>query len=161
MRAFKPEPLKDGDLEKILDAGRLAPSAGNCQPWNFVVVKDKGVKQDLAKAALGQSSVAEAPVAVVVCVDLTRAASRYGKRGKELYCIQDTAAAVQNMHLAAVALGYGTCWVGAFEEGAVAKVINAPADVRPVAIVPIGRPAQTPSPTPRLSLDEIVRKDTF
>lgn len=161
VRAFKPDPMDEKDLEKILDAGRLSPSAGNCQPWEFVVVRDEGVKQKLVRAAGGQSFVGEAPVAVVVCANIPRTASHYGKRGAELYSIQDTAAAVQNMLLAAYALGYGTCWVGAFNEGAAAKAINAPSDVRPLAIIPIGRPAEKPGATPRLPHDKIVHENTF
>jgi nitroreductase len=161
VRAFKPDPVKDGDLEKILEAGIAAPSAGNCQPWEFVVVRDKKVKQKLSEAAFGQSSVAQAPVVIVVCANVPRVAKRYGSRGAELYSLQDTAAATQNMHLAAYALGYGTCWVGAFEDGAAAKAINVPSDVRPVAMIPIGKPAETPKPTSRMPLDKVLHEDGF
>lgn len=161
IREFKPDKVDERDLSKILDAGRLAPSAGNCQPWEFVVVKNANIKQRLATAALEQSFLAEAPVVLVICANILRTASCYGERGKNLYCIQDTAAAAQNIHLAAHALGYGTCWVGAFDEVAVAKAIDAPAEVRPVAIIPIGRPAEKPMATSRLSLDEITHKDSF
>jgi len=161
VREFKPDPVDDKDLEKILEAGRSSPSAGNCQPWEFVVVRDGAIKQKLARAALGQSFLAEAPVVVVVCANIPRTSSRYGRRGAELYCIQDTAAAAQNILLAAYGLGYGTCWVGAFDEDAAARAINAPPDVRPLAIIPIGRPAEKPAPTPRLPLKKIVHENTF
>ena len=161
IREFKPDPIDEKDLEKILDAGRSSPSAGNCQPWEFVVVRDDRVKQKLVHAALGQTFIAEAPVVVVVCANIPRTADRYGRRGAELYCIQDTAAAIQNMHLAAYALGYGTCWIGAFDEGVAAKAIKAPPEIRPLAIIPIGKPAEKPSPTPRLPLNRIVHEDTF
>lgn len=161
VRTFKPDPIPEKDLEKILDAGRLAPSAGNCQPWEFVIVKDEEIKEKLVHAALGQSFLSEAPVVVVVCANVPRTERRYGRRGAELYCIQDTAAAVQNINLAAYALGYGTCWVGAFDEEAAAKAIKVPPKVRPVAIIPIGRPGEKPRPTPRLHLDEVVHENTF
>ena len=161
VREFKPDPVDDKDLEKILDAGKSAPSAGNCQPWEFVVVKDGAIKQKLVRAALGQSFIAEAPVVVVVCANIPRTSSRYGRRGAELYCIQDTAAAVQNILLTAYALGYGTCWVGAFDEESAAKAIKAPPDVRPLAIIPIGRPAERPIPTLRLPLKKIVHENIF
>ncbi len=161
VRAFKPDPINEKDLEKILDAGRLAPSAGNCQPGEFVVVRDEAVKQKLVRAARGQSFVAEAPVVVVVCANVPRTSGRYGRRGAELYCIQDTAAAVQNILLTAYALGYGTCWVGAFDEGAAAKAIKTPPDVRPLAMIPIGMPAEKPSPTLRLPLSKIVHENRF
>ncbi|MEM2907668.1 MAG: nitroreductase family protein [Candidatus Hadarchaeales archaeon] len=161
VREFRPDPVNEGDLRKILDAGRMAPSAGNCQPAEFVVVRDQAIKQRLAKAAYGQTFVAEAPVVIVVCANVPRTSRRYGKRGEELYCIQDTAAATQNIHLAAYALGYASCWVGAFDEDAVAEIIKAPSGVRPLAIVPIGRPAEKPSVPPRRRLEEMVHEDTF
>jgi len=161
VREFKPDPVDDKDLEKILEAGKSAPSAGNCQPWEFVVVKDGATKQKLVRAALGQSFVGEAPVVVVVCANIPRTSIRYGRRGAELYCIQDTAAAVQNILLTAYALGYGTCWVGSFDEESAAKAIKAPPDVRPLAIIPIGRPAEKPTPTTRLPLKKIVHENTF
>lgn len=161
VREFKPGPVKEDDLEKILNAGRAAPSAGNCQPLELVVVKDQTIKRLLADAAYGQTFIAEAPIAVVVCANVARTSRRYGKRGEELYCIQDTAAATINMMLAAYALGYGTCWVGAFDEGAVANAIRAPAGVRPLAIVPLGKPAEKPAPPPRIPLEKIVHENVF
>lgn len=151
--------MKEEDLQEILQAAQWAPSAGNMQPLELVVVKDRDVKQRLARAAFGQNFVAEAPVVIVVCANIPRTTSRYGQRGARLYAIQDTAAATQNIHLAALALGYGTCWVGAFDDEGVAETIGAPEGIRPLAIVPIGRPAEKPGPTPRRSLDEIVHKD--
>ncbi|NOX45258.1 MAG: nitroreductase family protein [Caldiserica bacterium] len=156
VRRFKPDPIPDGDLAEILEAATWAPSAGNAQPWRFVVVRDRGLKAELVAAALGQGFIAEAPVVVVVCADLERARRAYGERGEGLYCIQDTAAATQNMLLAAHAKGLGNCWVGAFSEEEVRAVLSLPDGLRPVAIVPIGRPAQEPRPRPRRPLEEVV-----
>lgn len=161
VREFESTPVKEKDLEKILDAARWSPSAGHCQPLELVVVKDQSQKERLARAALDQTFIAEAPVAIVVCANVARTSRRYGRRGEDLYCIQDTAAATQNIHLAAYALGYATCWVGAFDEDAVAEVIKVPAGVRPVAIVPIGKPAEKPSPPQRMQLSKIMREDSF
>ncbi len=161
VREFRPDPVKERDLKKILEAAQQAPSAGHCQPLELVIVKDQGQKERLTRAALGQTFIAEAPVAIVVCANTTRTSRRYGRRGEELYCIQDTAAATQNIHLAAYALGYATCWVGAFDEDAVAEVIKAPAGVRPLAIVPIGKPAEKPSPPQRMPLSKIVHENSL
>jgi nitroreductase len=161
IRAFKPDPVGENDLRKILEAGIAAPSAGNRQPWEFVVVKDPKRKRELADAALGQTFIEEAPLAIVVCTNAPRSSRVYGRRGEELYCIQDTAAAVQNMLLAAYAMGYGTCWVGAFDERAAARAIEAPPEIRPVAIVPVGRPAEKPRPTPRLPYKRVVHEETL
>ncbi len=161
IRAFRPDPVEERDLRAILEAARWAPSAGNCQPLELVVVKDPKVKEKLMDAAFGQPFVGEAPVAVVVCANIERTASRYGRRGEELYCIQDTAAATQNILLAATSLGYGSCWVGAFDERRVARVIGTPPHVRPVAIVPIGKSAEKPERTPKRPLEEIVHEDRY
>lgn len=144
-------------VERILEAAILAPSAGNCQPWHFYVVRDAVTRQQLAQAAYGQSFVAQAPVVIVVCADPGRSAGRYGRRGTELYCLQDTAAATEHILLAATALGLGTCWVGAFDEKATAVALRLPAHLRPVAIVPIGYPAGPSSRyTDRRPLSQVV-----
>lgn len=130
--------VPDELVEEVLRCACLAPSAGNVQPWRFLVVRDRGIKEALAAAALGQRFVAQAPVVIVVCADLEAHAGSYGKRGVELYAVQDTAAAVQNMLLAATALGLGTCWVGAFHENEAARALGLPGHLRPLALVPMG-----------------------
>ncbi len=130
--------VSDNDIEKMIKAANCAPSAGGIYPTEFMVIKDKERKIELAKAALGQMFIAEAPVVMVVVADLEKSASRYGERGRNLYAIQDAAAATENLLLAAAALGLGTCWVGAFDEREVAKILNLRSRVRPLAIIPIG-----------------------
>lgn len=162
IRSFKPDPVPDELLEKVLDAGRWAPSAGNLQPWEFIVVKDKEVKKQLTRAALGQSFVFEAPVDIVVCANRERSARYYGSRGWEFYSLCDTSAAIQNMLLAAHGLGLGACWIGAFRDEEVSRVMNLPEHVRPVAIIPIGYPDRPPPrPPSRLPLDRLVHKDRY
>jgi nitroreductase len=131
-------------IDRILQAAVRAPSAGNRQPWHFFVVRDPKAKQGLASAAYGQEFIAQAPVAVVVCTDPEQSAGRYGRRGRELYCLQDTAAAAEHILLAAVAAGYGGCWVGAFDERRAARVLDLAHHLRPVAILPIGKPMGEP-----------------
>jgi len=155
VRRFKPDPVPEVTIGRLLDAARLAPSAGNMQPWFFVVVIKEDLRRQLAKAA-GQSFLAEAPVCIVVCADPERSASRYGQRGRELYCIQDTAAAIENILLAATGYGLGTCWVGAFDEEAAAGILELEQNLRPVALIPIGYPDQGKRPVPRRPLDEVV-----
>ena len=161
IRAFTEEEVSDEEIEKILDAARWAPSAGNIQPWIFVIVRDPKRKRRLSEAALNQLFIEEAPVVIVVCADQERSGRVYGRRGSDLYCIQDTAAAIQNLLLAAHALGLGACWVGAFNEDAVRHVLNIPDGVRPVAIIPMGRPAVKPRAVFKRSLNEIVRYESF
>jgi nitroreductase len=156
VRHFVPDrPLSEGELGELLRAATWAPSAGNAQPWRFIVVRDRALREALALAAGGQGFVSQAPVVIVVCADLARARQAYGERGVSLYCLQDTAAAIQNIHLTAVSLGLGTCWVGAFDEGAVAKLLGLPRDLRPVALIPVGYPARATQPRPRRPLTEV------
>jgi len=161
IRAFSKRDISEDDGELLVEAACWAPSAGNRQTWEFVIVRDGANKQRLAEAAYGQYFIAEAPVVFVVCADPSRSASRYGRRGSELYCLQDTAAAVQNLLLTAKANGLGSCWIGAFDEGRAAEAIGAPKGVRPIAIVPVGYPAESPPPRPRRRLSEVIHKERF
>ncbi len=161
IRTYKNQTLPQELLQKIMDAATAAPSAGNSQPWAFVVAEQAQTKQALSKAAYGQKNLTEASVVIVVCADEKAAEEAYGPRGKTLYCYQDTAAAVENILLAACALGLGTCWIGAFREEEVRKTINAPANMRPVAMVPVGYPNESPAARPRKPTDEVTRKEHF
>jgi nitroreductase len=144
-------------VQRLLAAALRAPSAGNRQPWHFYVVRDKTLRLGLVAAAYGQQFLGQAPVVIVVCADAEQSAGRYGDRGRELYCLQDTAAAVEHILLGAVALGLGSCWVGAFDENQAAQVLNLPAKHRPVALLPIGKPARAATArTPRMPLDAVV-----
>jgi nitroreductase len=135
-------PIDDSVVRNILEAGIKAPSAGNGQPWHFVVVRDQNLKHRLAVEAGHQPFIAQAPVTIVVCADLDRAERNYGQRGRHTYALQDTAAAIENMLLATCALGLGACWVGAFDEGVAASILGLPGHLRPLAILPIGVPAE-------------------
>jgi len=154
-RHFLPEPLREGDLELLLEAMRQAPSAGNRQPWFIYVVTNRSIKERLAQAAFDQTFLSQAPVVFVVCAEPERSAARYRDRGRTLYCLQDTAAMVENLLIAATALGYGTCWMGAFDEEAAREVLNIPRHLRPVAIVPVGPGIPSERSTTRRPLSEI------
>jgi nitroreductase len=161
VRAYTSEDVSDEDVERLIDAARWAPSAGNGQPWAFVVIKDLEMKRKLSHAAQNQSWLQTAPVVIVVCADLKQANSVYGDRGKNLYSMQDTAAATENILLAAQELGLATCWVGAFQENDVAKIVKAPSNIRPVAMVAVGHPAERPVARQRRSVNEIIHYGTF
>ena len=161
VRSFKEDPIPNEDLKKILEAAIWAPSAGNLQSWEFIVVKDEKRKKALARAALNQMFIAEAPVVIVACANMMRSASVYGERGRRLYCLLDTAAAVQNLMLAAHALGYGTCWIGAFRDEEVMRVLNIPPELRPIAIIPVGVPDEKPRAPPRMPLRDVVHEEEY
>jgi len=146
VREFKDQEIPESAIDVLIEALRWAPSAGNLQSRKFFFVFNEAVRNKLAQAGLRRdfvSFIARAPLVVVACADL-RIASRYGERGTDLYCIQDTSASVQNLLLAAHAQGLGTCWVGAFKEDEVKKILEMPDYLRPVVLVPVGYSAKTP-----------------
>ena len=161
IRAFTDQPVSDEEVEKLIEAARWAPSAGNIQPWEFIIVRDPQVKHGLCEAALNQTFIEEAPVVIVVCANPMQSSKGYGSRGTNLYCIQDTAAATQNILLAAHAMGLAACWIGAFNEEEAKKVLGVPDELRPIAIVPVGHPAEKPRARPRRHLNEITHRETF
>lgn len=127
-------------ISQILAAGTYAPSAGDIQPWEFIVVKDKTTKSELAIASLRQKHVEDAPLVIVVCANLDKVSLKFKERGRTLYAIQDTGAAIENMLLTTHALGLGGAWVHAFEEEAVKRLLKIPDHLRPVGILTIGFP---------------------
>lgn len=161
IRSFMPDSIPEEDLTKILEASRWAPSSGNTQPLEIVIIEEEKSMKKLVEAARGQTFVGEAPVALVICANIPRTAETYGKRGEEMYVIQDTAAAIQNILLRAHSLGYGTCWVGSFFDEKLSELIEAPDHVRPLAIIPIGKPDEDSKAPPKRSLEEIIHKETF
>ncbi len=142
IRAFTDRDVSKDLIEKILDAGLSAPSAGNLQARDFFVILKEDIKNRLAAAALNQTFIAQAQVVIVVCSNLERIAP-YGKRGIELYCLQDAGASVQNMLLAIHSQGMASCWIGAFDEEEVSRVLELSEHLRPVAMLPIGYPAES------------------
>lgn len=138
-------------IHEMIKFANLAPSAGNLQARDFIIVNDNEVKRRLSAAALNQEFIVEAPVNIVVCANYKRISS-YGIRGRELYCIQGSAAAVEHILLSAVDNGLGSCWVGAFDEIQVSKILNLPSYVRPVAIIPIGYTIGKADSTSRINI---------
>jgi len=161
VRAFESQDVSLEIVKQLIDAARWAPSAGNIQPWEFIVVRNQETKSALAKAALNQTFIEEAPVVIVVCADENRSSYGYGLRGKTLYCLQDTAAATQNILLAAYAFRLGTCWVGAFREELVREALKIPNGVRPIAIIPVGFPAESPSHPNKRDINDIIHYEKF
>jgi len=161
IRTYKKQEISQDIVDQLIDTARLSPSAGNAQSWAFVIVREQENKQSLSKAALNQRAIVEASVVIVVCADENRAEESYGNRGKMLYCLQDTAAATQNILLMACSLGLGTCWIGAFKEEEVRRIIKAPKEMRPVVIIPVGYPNESPRARNRRTVGEIVHQETF
>jgi len=163
-RSIRKYKVKEIDWEKIVrivDAGKFAPSAGNIQNWKFVVVRDDSVREKLSAAAFDQDWMNDAPVHIVVVGEPSKAQRFYGARGERLYTIQGCAAAVENMLLVAYELGLGSCWVGAFDEGKVKRVLNMTEDVVPQAIITIGYADEKPDMPSRREMEHTIYLDKW
>lgn len=155
IRTFQDKSISQEVIDALVEAALWAPSAGNLQARKFYFVFNEDIKYKLVDASYGQSFIAEAALAIVCCADLT-IERRYGRRGVELYSLQDVAASIQNMMLVACELGLGSVWVGAFDENRVGKLMKLPAHLRPVAIIPIGYPDEKPPAPERMNKQEAV-----
>ncbi len=160
IRKFESRDIDDEILNLILEAANAAPSAGNLQARDFIVVRNAETKKKLATAALKQMFIAEAPVVIVVCANYPRSMRVYGERGK-LYAEQDATAAIENLLLAVTALDLGAVWVGAFDEAEVAEILNLPEYVRPMAIIPLGYPAEKPGRRSRYPVSMLTHYESW
>lgn len=161
VRAFKPDLVEDATVQKILRHAWKAPSAGNTQPVEFIIVKDPEVKEDLARAALNQTFIAEAPVVIAVCSNTKRSAAVYGSRGINFYSIIDGAFAAMTILLSAVNEGLGCCFVAAFHDEQVSRVLGLPSYIRPIGLMPLGYRAERPARVPRIPLKKLVHYDRW
>jgi nitroreductase len=158
VRAYEQREVEEEKLLRVLEAGRLSPSASNRQERRFVVVTDAGVRQLLSVAAKNQKFIAEAPVVIAACAAVD---TDYVMMCGQLAYPIDTAIAVDHMTLQAVEEGLGTCWIGAFDEDRVKKILCIPEGVRVVSLLPLGYPSDVSRPKSRMSLDEIVMQEKW
>lgn len=162
VRRFTSTPISRDILCQCINAGRLAPSAENVQPWRYVVVDHKDIKSNLvSKAFSGVYRVtrwaAKAPVLIVICAKLDILANRLGKQitGISYYMI-DIGISGEHVVLQAQELGLGSCWIGWFSSRGAAKALDLPRSWKPVAILAMGYPADSPHKTrKKLDLDQI------
>lgn len=161
IRRFGEKDVPDNALLEILDTATLAPSAGNLQAWDLVIVRDAGTREKLALAAYSQGFIAEAPIVVVVCANRQRSGRKYGKRGEDFYSIIDASILASYIQLAAADTGLSTVWVGAFDNGSVRKILSLPSFAEPVAILPIGYPAEKGHEKDRLPLEKVLHKEKW
>ena len=154
VRKYKPIPVEDEKLNRVLEAVRWAPSAGNRQPWEFVVVKDSGIRKEIAEIAPYGKFIMEAPLTIAVAVDPSKDPTHY---------VEDGAIAATHILLSAHALGLGSCWVGAFGstyENDVKRILGIPTSLRIVALVALGYPAETGT-SMRKELKELVHHESY
>lgn len=157
IRAYRRSEISEVQKKAILEAISKAPSAGNLQSFRVYLISGEDKLKDLADAANGQDFISRASICLVFCADPERSASEYGKRGIELYSIQDATIAATFAVLKTVDLGLSCVWVGAFNEENVRNMIGA-YGLKPVAIIPIGEAAEKPQPRQRRKLSSIVQE---
>lgn len=153
IRQYTSQPVEREKLLRIIEAGRLAPSAKNEQEWRFIIVEDTEIRKKLGKAACNQKFVGEAPVVIIACAE-SDGRVMYG--GQRAYPI-DVAIAIDHITLKAVEEGLGTCWIGAFDADAVREIISMPKHFYIVELVTLGYPAKIPKPRPRKHINEVLR----
>lgn len=149
VRKYSGEPIPRQDLERIVDAGRLAATGNNQQPWDFIVVTDREMIEQLKVAAQWMEKAA-AIIAVVM-----DSSSRWW--------IEDGSAAVENMLIASTALGYGSCWLEGYtlpREEEFKKLLGVPGDKRLLTLVPIGVPAEWPT-REKKTLEEVLHWERY
>mgnify|MGYP001562260158 CR=1 FL=1 len=155
IRNYSNKKVSNELIAEIIHAGTLAPSSGNLQNWVFIVVQDEDKKTEVANAALKQYWLIKAPVLIIVCANLENISRFYSKRGELLYSIQNCAACIENMLLKATDLGLGSCWIGAFDENALSRILKLPDPIRAQAIISIGYAAESPSTKKRYPLQNL------
>src|SRR5919106_6429531 len=161
IRKYDSKQISDEIIKKLIRNAHRAPSAGHTQVQEFIILKDPVIKKKLRKVAVDQEYVEKAPVLIVVCSNTSRSISRYGIRGKQFYSITDGAFASMLILLTAVNEGIGACFVGAFDDAKVSKILNIPAQVRPIGIICIGYPDEEPARIGRIALSHLVYYDKY
>jgi nitroreductase len=160
VRTYDDEPVTKEDIDYILKCASTAPSAGNLEAWDVVVVEDEEIRSALAEAAFSQEHVEKAPVIFAVCSNYIRSMSRYGERGI-LYGLEDATIACSYMMLAVHAKGLRSCWTGAFDDEEVRGILGLPQHVRPIALLAVGKGHAPAQHTDRMGIGEHVHRETW
>jgi len=169
IRRFKNQEVPNKLMEKVLNSGKMAPSGGNMQPWEFIIVKEKYIISKIIESTFvgfqkkcrsKQDWIGTASLLIIVCADLKRTVSRYSEMGKEI-ALLDTAASIENILLASTALGLGCCWVSGFDKQKLSVILKLPRLIVPIAILPLGYPEDIPASPHKFSLKEIIHFERF
>lgn len=153
IRKYKDKDIPEDLIRKILEAGRWAPSANNAQPWNFILLQDDKIREDVARTTTYGKFLAEAPLGIVVVID----------PGASNHPVEDGAIATHNMIMAAHALGLGACWIGSYDsayEGEVKKILDVPKDKRLLSVVSLGFADESPKSS-RKEIEELTYDNSY
>ena len=155
------KPVPKESIVKIIQAARWAPTAGNCQPIEIVVVSDQEKREKLASISGYAPYLKNSPIALVVCVNQNKYTKGY-ENASEFYTPMDASAAIMNMMIAAISLDLGTCWDSVIDKNVVREMLNIPENVEPFSIVALGYPSKIPEKPPkRKPLEEMIHWDTY
>lgn len=161
VRSYQDRPVEEDKLMQVLEAGRVAPSAVNFQPWFFVVLREEEQRKKVAET-YARDWIKEAPVLIAICGDHGRSWRR--PDGKD-HCDIDVAIAIDHMTLAAAELDLGTCWICNFDVMKCHKILNLPHQLEVIALLPLGYPADKADPgrhdSKRKKMEEIVHWNEF
>jgi nitroreductase len=160
VREYEAEPVPEETIDYLLKCASTAPSAGNLEAWDVVVVTEEETRLALAEAAFGQPHLEQAPVILAVCSNYVRSMSRYGERGI-LYALEDATIACTYMMLAAHSRNLQSCWTGAFDDDAVREILDLPQHLRPIALLAIGKGHPPGKLAERIAIGEHVHRETW
>ncbi|MGC8874758.1 MAG: nitroreductase family protein [Chloroflexia bacterium] len=155
VRAYRPDPVEEEKLARVLEAARLAPTAANRQPFQLIVIRTAGRERELRRIYNSKWFV-EAPIVICAC---GLPEEGWIRQDGVNYTMVDVAIAMDHLILAATELGLGTCWIAAFNPQAAREVLGLPEGVEPIAFTPLGYPADQPKPKRRKPLEDLVRYD--
>ena len=161
IKKYQNIPIEWNRIGAILDSGRLAPSAGNLQPWKFIVVTSQDNKKKISEACYQQYWMQTAPVHIIIFAEINKMNRFYGLRGERLYSIQSCALAAQNIMLETINQGLSCCFVSAFDEEMISKNFGIPSFGRPQAIITIGYAAEEVPQPPKYTLNDVVFLEKF
>lgn len=157
IRSFKQDAISQEVIDKIVEAVRIAPSAGNLQAYRIKIVSDKETKEKLVKASFGQSFITQAPIIIGFFAVPSESGRHYGERGERLYSLQDATIALYTAQLAVEALGLGSCWIGAFNDGQVCEAFNVDSEKYiPIGFLPIGYHDEEPKNKKRKKIEDLI-----
>ena len=152
VRAYKPDPVEDEVLERVLEAARLAPTAANRQPFGLVVARVQGREEEL-RPVYHREWFLQAPLVVCAC---GIPAQGWLRRDRKSYLDVDVAIVMDHLTLAAADQGLGTCWIASFDPAAACRAFGLPEGVEPIVLTPLGYPADRPGEKERKPLEELI-----
>lgn len=161
IRKFLDIPVEMEKIGHMLEAAKHTPSAGNLQPWKFILITDEDMRKKLGEACLQQHWISRAPVHIVVVAEPHKPKRFYGERGEKLYAFLECGAAIENMLLTAHEDGLGTCWVSAFEEEMLNRELGIPGNVKPVALIAIGYPDEIVQTPPKFLIENLTYVESW